>query len=148
MLENLKKYFTLERRLVYSVTVGWSLILLTIIMLFLSSYYSIFENLATFLFLLTPIYLCIRYSTFGPVLKTTTAGFTIVAGVSILDYIFSRRGTKGNMTIGALFGVIPAIFFILIWNTLKALYYLIRETITFFQNKNIILASIKGQSVA
>ena len=148
MLQKLKEYFIPERRLFYSVTIGWSLIILTVVALLLSANFSFFDNLASLLILLTPIYLCIRYSTFGPVIKSTASGFTVVAGVSIIDYIFSRRDTAGSLTFGALIGVLIAVFFILVWNTIKAIYYLIKETITFFQYKDIVLTTMKKQSVA
>ena len=149
MMNKIREYFTVERRLLFSVIIGWGLVLfLVIIPILLSNVSPQLSEFATFGLLITAVYLCIRYSTFGPVLKASGGGFTVIAGASILDILFSRRSNQGSLTMGAFVGAMLVILAVLVWNTIKALYYLIRETITLFQNYEYIKEEIKNKTAA
>lgn len=149
MLEKIKNYFTVERRLFLSVVVGWGFMLFFVIIPYILTYFSPqFADFFVIGVIITAIYLCIRYSTFGPVLQAAGGGLTAVAGISIIDYFLSRREEAGSLTMAAFVGVMLVIFFVMIWNTIKATYYLIRETITFIKHYDQIMSSIRQKSVA
>ncbi len=145
-MRKISEYFTIERRLVFSVVIGWAFVIFGFIIPYIL--YPKYPDYMTYGFLFTTIYLCVRYSTFGPIFGAAGRGLTVVAGVSIIDYIFSRRNEVGSLTLGALIGTLIVVFFVVLWNTVKALYYLIRETITLIRNFDYIKQSLKHGSIA
>lgn len=152
MEDKLPKDFNAERKLFYSVVVGWGLILFLVIIPYFLAVFFVSQQLfnsAVIGLIITVIYLCVRYNTYGPVLKSASGGFTAVATVSILEVLFSRRNSEqGSYTLGAFVGAMIVILAILTWNTLKAMYYLVKETITFAQNYEHIKKVMTSTSIS
>lgn len=88
-------------------------------------------------------YFAARYSLLGPVLRVGAAGVSVAGFVSIFDYFFSSRDTRGSLTMGTLFGAAVISAFVLTWNALKGFWYLLKETVVFIQNYDVIRDAVR-----
>ncbi|AWE06331.1 hypothetical protein DCE79_02550 [Lysinibacillus sp. 2017] len=86
------------------------------------------------LFFIALALLIFRYNSVKPMLGAASAGITVVAFTALFENIFSRRNDNSH-TVGAIFGVLFVIVLLIMKNLIFSMYYLIRESIRYYQYK-------------
>lgn len=138
VLKHVFKAETEEEILKASVIYGWSLALVGIsCALIMGTLVNVIpETIGTFLtwgFVITLVLFIVRYTSVKPILGAAAGGITVIAIGTILDNLTNRKDSAFGM--GALFGVILVLFFMILKNLIVAWYYLVSETYRYYRYK-------------